>query len=95
MEVDLHSVALVAGGLLEVDAVREHLLLDLVHQDPRAHLAPMSSRPQFGKHNPRVVQAERLTGQMHVRREVIREVLLYVRSMGPDPAEDLDEKPRG
>src|SRR3989442_8862450 len=95
VEVDLHRVPLVASGLLEIDAIRKDLPLDLVRQDSHSQLAPTPSRPQLRKHDPRVEEAESLSREMSVRRKVIREVLFYVRSMGLDPVEHLDKQLRG
>ena len=92
MQIELERVALVARRQLEVDAVGQDVARALVHQDPRAELAPAIGARQVGKDQPRVDEAEGLAGQVRVRREVVREIALHVCGVVPDRADDPIEQ---
>src|ERR1700741_4624484 len=92
MKVDLRGIALIASGLLEVDAVRQDLPLAFSDQNVRAEIAPAGRGFKLGKHGAGVKQAERLAREMGVGREVVRQVFFHVRRMERDPFEHTYEE---
>ena len=94
VQVDLCGIALVAGALLEVDAVVEDLPLGLLGQDARAALRPAGAVAAVRQQQPGVEQPERLAGEVSVGREVAREVALDVRGVVTHHGEQLSLEAR-
>ena len=65
--------------------------LELLQQNTHSQVPPARSGAQLGEDDARVEQAERLTGQMRVGGEVIGEIALHVRGVGPDCPEHVGE----
>src|SRR5690349_20680247 len=78
VEIEIDRVSVVIGRLLEVDAVREQLPLELLRQNRAAEHAPTLSKCEFWKCRADVQQPERFAGKMRVRTEIGREIPLDV-----------------
>src|SRR5207253_5780725 len=64
VEVDLDRVALIARGLLEVDAVGKDLPLALLNQNLGRAPAPACRPPALGQHHARIEETKRFAGEM-------------------------------
>ncbi len=94
VQVNLDRVALITGGLLEVDTIREYLLVILLDEDLRAQCAPPLGRSEFREHDSCVEEAQRLAGEMGVGGEIVREIPFDVRGVGPYPSQQTEEEHR-
>ncbi|MEO8464688.1 MAG: hypothetical protein ABI640_05055 [Gammaproteobacteria bacterium] len=76
MKVDLGGIALVLGGLLEVDTIVQNLSVEARLQNLGAEGAPARGVLRSVKSRSNVEEAQRLAGEMGVRTEVRGQVTL-------------------
>ena len=63
VEVEIGGVAVVIGGLLEVDPIRQDLAPDFCLQNTKSRLTPALAAPKDWQGTAKVDESERLTGQ--------------------------------
>src|SRR6266849_4061048 len=74
-----------------VSDIRQDLSIDLVEKDLAPSRDPASARSELRKRVAHDVERQRLTGQMRVRAEVIREMMLEVCELSIDCDEHVRE----
>ena len=87
MEKNFDGIALVAGGLLKVSAIRQDLSFALLQEDLDPLLLPSSPFAKVRKNDPCVQESQGFTGEVGVGRRVGREIPFDMRRMDPDSIE--------
>ena len=87
VEIDFDGIALVAGGLFKVSAIRQDLSFALLQEDLDPLLPPSSSFAEVRENDPCVQESQGLTGEVGVRRRVGRKIPFDMRRMDPNRIE--------